>query len=235
MGMQNALCVVPRFNTPGVNPKTSYPWKDATGAFQPECELFIKSHGGHIPVYEFDNLKPMEDRFRDLCTALGAVGNHLDTLIFFCHGWSTGIQAGVTTSNLSKFVKVCQTALAKEVMILLYCCSTGADNLKATTDRDKGPGGDGGFADLLRDQLSNAGHLPIAYAHTVAGHTTKNEYVRVFTPGAQKGGDWVVEPGSGLWGQWKKALIDTPKGRMPVRFGFPFWSAEQLEVELARY
>ena len=231
----NALCVAPLYNSPGINKHTGHVWADASAVFGPEAARFSAAYG-HLPIYRYDNRNPLPTRFHDLTVALNGVANQLDTLAIFGHAWVKGCQAGITNANLHTFVEVCKTALAVDCTIVLYGCSAGGDaDGDESDEKGKGPGGDGGFADLLRDALSEAGLRPHVFAHTVRGHATENPYVRYFPPGAGAGGNWVVEPGSGLWGKWGKALASSPKDRPWVRLHFPFWTNEQLEIELARY
>jgi len=235
----NALVIAPMHNTAGINPHTGHPWKDATGAFQPDAGRFIKTHGGHIPTYFFDNYKPLAARYQDVLTAFGVVGNGLDTLVHFGHGWETGLQCGISKANCLDFVKRTKKCWQKQIRVILYSCSAGADHLKSTGETQPGPGGDGGLADTLRDAYGQEGIDADLWAHTTVGDDDENPYVRHFKTGETVGGDWVVAPGSGLWRQWGRALHAVPeklpKGQLPVRYWFPWWSAEQLEIELARY
>jgi len=84
----------------------------------------------------------------------------------------------------------------------LYCCLTGFSLNIA---------GDGGFADKLRDAFCEAGMTWVkVYAHTTAGHTTRNPYVRIFegqgSPIGGIGGQLLVQPGAKLWKTWRSAL-----------------------------
>jgi hypothetical protein len=114
--------------------------------------------------------------------------------------------------------------------VLLYACTTGSDNDgNDANDRDKGPGGEGGMADALRNELRKAGVRATIFAHATKGHTTANPWVRRFDPDELAGGDWVVEPHSELWMRWVHRLSDP---RDTFRFRFPFMTAGELELEL---
>ena len=92
-----------------------------------------------------------------------------------------------------------------------------------------GPGGDGGFADALRDALSERGVTGHVDAHVTTGHTTRNPHVRRFYcdgAAAGTGGDWLVAPGSPKWRRWVTAL----KGDM--RFRFPWLTPAEIDAAL---
>lgn len=213
-----ALAFAPMYNSTGK--------KDATGAFRPE----MKEWGIHI------------DDTHDCGVYCHVVDNHLpaakmrafvlekihevkpDRLALFCHGWASGIQFGFGLAHVKQLAEA--IASIDRPCVTLYCCLTGED--------DKGHvGGDGNFADRLRDALCAAGAVYCRVdAHTTAGHTTMNPYVRRFdglgSPVGGCGGSWIVAPGSKLWPKWVKAL----KG--DLRFQYPEMEIAEIHEELNR-
>lgn len=222
------LCIHPRFNTEGR--------RDASGAFSPKAREFLKIHGvepdlGHN-LLMFDNTVSLAARVLQLRKVLRVPQPGLKTLAFFCHGWATGIQAGFTTKTvkeLAELVKQSSEGLCERV--ILYACDSGRDGDKdREDDLVKGPAGEGGFADALRDELSRRAVSATVFAHATEGHCTNNPYVRVFKPDDPDGtgGEWLVAPGSRLWASWRRALRETD-----LWARFPFMSRLEVEGELS--
>jgi hypothetical protein len=200
------LSLAPAFNTPGKH--------DATGAFQPEAKAF----GTYWP---FDNTaKSIEMRAQTAC-AIRSV--RPDVLGFFCHGWKTGIQPGWQLQHVDTLAAVIAESCDTDAPIVaLYACSTASG----------GVGGDGGFADSLRDALCAAGAVNCRVdAHDRPGHCTRNPYVRRFegqgSPCGGQGGQWIVAPGSPMWKAWRDALRDTD-----LRLRFPLMTVAEIHKEL---
>lgn len=185
--------------------------------------------GLETSVAMFDNTgEPAERRAEVLAHLQALEPGTLDVLAFACHGWPDGIQAGFRCEHARGLAREVKAVAAHALTVVLYCCSTGADQLASTDEfTDPGPGGDGGFADRLRDELADTGVAATVYAHSNAGHCTRNPRARVFRPGRGAGGHWLVAPGSKLWPAWTRYL----KGE--GRFRFPFLTQEQLEAELS--
>lgn len=227
----SALVFAPAHNTPGINPRTGLPWKDAA-EFQREARLFCAflraSKGWPTPVHRFDNGRKLPDRCADVLRHMrGIPPGTVKVFALFCHGWASGVQAGWRTETAKLLARELEEVCATELTVALYCCSTGADNDPKTDERRApGPGGDGGFADRLRDELGELGVRATVFAHSVEGHTTQNPRVRIFLPDERRGGHWLVAPGSELWPAWDRYL----EGR--GRFEFPFLSPAELEAEL---
>jgi hypothetical protein len=120
--------------------------------------------------------------------------------------------------------------LAPDAAIVLYACDTARDSDGLRED-DKltGPGGSGGFASRLFVDLHGRGLTGVrVYAHSTAGHTTRNPYLRVWRDDADlHNGDWLIEPGSDLWRAWVRGLRDTA-----LRFEFPWLSASEICARL---
>lgn len=226
------LAIAPLYNSPGK--------RDATGAFQPEANAWIAAN--HDRGYTdwarilIDNDTPAISR-RD--AVLDAIREHQpDHVAFFCHGWKTGIQFGFGVQHTLLLAETLaagfgpldfegETVQVIGPFVTLYACST-ADG------KDPGTGGDGGFADEFRDALCRAGATWCRVdAHTTAGHTTRNPYVRRFEGQGSAvggtGGQWIVAPKSPLWSRWRKALAETD-----LRYRFPSMSVAEIHEELSR-
>ena len=100
-----------------------------------------------------------------------------------------------------------------------------------------GPATDGGFADVLRDEMVRAG-LSSGWVdgHKTAGHTSFNPFLVRFLcedvddpeHGAE-GGSWLVQPRSQLWRKWIAALKSKKNG---LRYRFPFLTEMEIKMEL---
>lgn len=219
--MASALVFAPKHNSDGK--------RDATGAFQPEARAFCRALSLPERVHMFDNgsLRPFAARRLDCERHLHAARG-IGIVAMFCHGWKDGLQAGWRKGEIHKLARSLQSACDAQPVILLYACDAGRDgDADRWDDVGPGPGGEGGFADMLRDELRKLGVRGTIYAHTTEGHTTQNPYVRVFLPDEAAGGQWVVEPSSNLWPTWRRLLRTTD-----LRFRFPFLSRTELEAEL---
>jgi hypothetical protein len=225
-----ALVFTPDRNTHG---------NDYTGAFQPEAEHFVKLNGVRPEdVHRIDVSKTLGERRAQLMQVLQHAAASIplvNTLAFFCHGWSRGIQLGLTTSELASAAHAIAalSGVAPPLLrIALYACSTGADVVPGKAPVPDAPGGEGDFADRLRDALCVAGR-PFCQvdAHTVRGHTTQNPFVRRFSgdgsPTGGQGGSWIVAPKSVQWRAWMLALQNTD-----LRFRFPFMSIAEVHSAL---
>jgi hypothetical protein len=214
--------------------------KDATGAFIPEAMTFCKVH--EVPVkyrHGFDNEKAMVTRRKgaqSFLESLGTIGNPLDAVAFFCHGWKNGIQVGYQKDQVSRLVEaMIKAGATKEVKVIFYACDAARDLDKSRWDDVKEEfAGDGGFADTVRDELCAQGLTECAvFAHCTRGHTTTNPYWRVFrgdgSPVGGKGGQYIVSPGSKMWSEWKRQLCKTH-----LRFQYPFMPTEELYCRLTQ-
>lgn len=194
--------------------------RDATGAFQPEARAFAARHG--VPAEQvvlFDNHMAKKHIRENVLLNIGILEKPPLTVAFFCHGWRTGVQCGFDLGTVADLAQALSGT--RHIIVALYACSTaqGADG-----GEDAGmPGGDGGFADRLRDELCRAGAVDCQVdAHSTAGHTTRNPYVRRFqgmgSPYGGVGGYMVVSPAKKpLWNAWRTMLRDTG-----LRYDFPF-------------
>lgn len=200
--------------------------RDATGAFIPEAEAFtdyMNSRGASITAWiAFVDNKENKAKMRNKVIEF-IVQHQPDVLAFFCHGWKTGIQFGFDLKNSVEIVNAFPKMNIAPI-IIIYGCLTADGG---------GPGGDGGFADNLRDQFCQAGlrHVQVD-AHVTAGHTTRNPNVRRFegrgSSSGGVGGYYLVEPKSKLWKPWVASL------KTPFRFDFPFMSVETIHNTLEK-
>lgn len=229
MGLR-ALAFVPTHNAPGK--------KDVTGAFLPEARRWCVIHGvdPHVGIVQFDNRASKKARRAEIHAALERhpYDRPLEHVAFFCHGLRNAIQTGHsskrfglhTMRTILELVDRLRYAAHFDLCVTLYCCDTGRDaDTDKADDLKPGPGGDGGFADVLRDIMSGAGFEGgWVDAHTVTAHTTRAPYVRRFytdgKPDGQNGGGYIVEPRSPLWGVWRKALW-SKASPTDIRLRFP--------------
>lgn len=215
------LIVTPDRNTPGK--------KDYTGAFLPESRLFAAHRSTHapnggvvIPRVTIDISKPPEQRRAQLLAAISGA-RPVSAIAFFCHGLMRKLpQLGWDLSNVDVLAAQLATHGTADIVAVLYACDTAAG---------VAPGGDGGFADRLRDELCRAGATNCRVdAHKTAGHAVMNPHVRRFEGMGSGiggvGGSWIVEPGSEKWNAWKRAL------RTPFRYDFPFMTIDEIHDEL---
>lgn len=188
---------------------------DSSGAFHPEARAFCNRHQisiSRLIGVDCVDQTPIKRRGQVLSALKSA--SDLDLIAFFCHGWETGFQMGFSTINIPALARAITKSRSKDrpLKVVLYACST-ADNREDGCDfLNPGPGTDGGYADLLRDEIarqsggvSRAGGF--VFAHLNAGHCTKNPYVVYFDLSAEgTGGQFVVSPIVDEWKGWKTAL-----------------------------
>lgn len=220
------LLFVPDQNSPGK--------KDVAGAFLPEARAFARYHGVEPDdvISRFPTHAPLDQR-RATCTlAIRQVAVALDVLAFFCHGWKAGIQAGYMRQQTLMLARLLAIYAKPDAHVLFYACDTARDADEDTSDeRDAGPGGDGGFADELRDACEVLGRRVTVVGHSTSGHSSQNPFARYFAPGCGgKGGHWFVEPGSALWPLWTRALKDP---RSTLRYRFWSMTPDEIAAELA--
>lgn len=212
--MTSIIAFAPAFNTKGR--------KDATGAFQPEAKAFMRHHGIKGGLYLIDNHRSGFERADQVIGVLES-RSCVDVVAFFCHGVSRSIQFGFNERNVDRLAKAVDAPGTS--IVVLYACGTAGGH---------GVGGDGGFADLLRDALCRVGDFNCRVdAHTTAGHTTRNPYVRRFegkgSPVGGVGGYYLVAPGSKLWRPWVKALRETD-----LRYEFPVLDVSEIHGRLVK-
>lgn len=219
------LCFVPDANSPGKS--------DVTGAFLPEARGFARHHGVNpeLAIRRFPAAAPIQKRRAVCVQAFDTMFDPLDLVVFFCHGWRDGLQAGFLRANILVLARLLALHAKHDAHVLLYACDTGRDGDTLSDDEtEPGPGGDGGFADELRDACEAIGRRVTVMGHTTTGHCVLNPFARYFAPGcAGKGGHWYVEPESALWQRWVRALRDP---RSTLRYRFPRMTPAQIAEEL---
>lgn len=233
------LAFAPLHNNPGK--------KDAD-YFQSRARAFCQIHGGKVVI--FDDLQSMHRRAADVLAAITAYSGptKLVCVAFFNHGWARGIEAGFDLrASMGMSPAVLADALSKKagagVIVPLYACSTADDPATPgpTEDTDGAPGGDGGFADQLRDALCKRGLTNCRVdAHDVKGDTTLNPRVRRFEGDGSfvggYGGKWIVPPKlelagrevpNPLFAKWTAAL------KRGLDMEFPFLGTDEIERRLS--
>jgi hypothetical protein len=166
------------------------------------------------------------------CTGhIRAFGQPIRTLAFFCHGFKGGIQAGFQSGHVQLLAQLLARYATIDAYVLLYACDAARDaDAHTADDTQEGPGGDGGFADLLRDACEDLGRRVTVMAHATRGHCAWNPYARRFRPDTGRyGGDWYVAPGSPVWLRWARALRDPQSS---LRWRFPRMEPAEIEREL---
>jgi hypothetical protein len=210
--------------------------KDATGAFVPQALRFAKRRrqaGDLVALFPFENADPSMARRRQSITDgirnAAQKDGPFDAFVYFGHGLRRSLPSGgfdlITLPDLAKAM-IASASSAKNLVITLFACSTGEAP-------GKGLDGDGGLADILRDMLSERGYTGWVDAHTNAAHTTENPYARRFVmdgKGAAVGGQWIVEPRTELWPEWRRRLDDDEV----FRFAFPYMSVDEIRRALAK-
>lgn len=204
---------------------------DATGAFIPEAKAYAKwlaSQGWTVECHPFDNRAEKPARRREVEGYIDNGAGLWDHIAFFGHGLKTSIQSGHTVDHVETLAALLSFHCAPHVRITLYACDAARDG-----DRDKrddvndSVGGDGGFADVLRDALYARGMTGHVDAHAKPGHATKNPHIRRFDIDEHTAGDgWLVAPGSPKWRAWIRSL----KGDM--RFRFPWLTPAEIDAAL---
>lgn len=230
-----ALVIYSSVNSPNLN--------DAIGAFVPESRFFAKTHALDASLIRgFDLVNTTySQRKRAVGQAILDAGSvyRLDSVIFFCHGWSTGLQAGWRRHELIDLVSLLSRSCSSTVKIALYACLTAENDTPDHLIQSVGPGTDGGFADILRDELVRANLTRCQVdAHKTRGHATWNPFLVRFsgvdvvdrsTGGI--GGKWLITPQSELWSRWVDKLNDRAAIGL-LRYRFPYMTADQIVAEL---
>ena len=209
------LALTPDRDTPGDN--------DYTGAFDPEANRYVRYYegvGDEVIRSKVDVSKKNGARRAQTLRWIAAAAP-FDRLAIFCHGWGDGIQLGFSRgAELESLAAAVAAASTDRLKVALYACST------ARSDGPPGDGGEGGFADSLRDLLASAGRPEVTvFGHTSAGHTTRNPQCRMFVPGCAVGGVRIAETGSAQYGRLLRRLRD---GGDPLRWTMPYMTLEEI-------
>lgn len=224
--------------------------KDYSGAFLPEAKRFVSEHGiaSSTAMREIDLSSTSDQMRKAVCEAIVSESKKqgkLETVAFFCHGWKDGIQLGFQTRDIPQLARAFQGHCEQHVVVPLYACSTARDqdwHIADDIDPDS-MGGDGGFADELRDSLCDIGwcvHNRVV-AHATVGHSTLNPWVRFFDgmglPSGGTGGYWVIRPKGPLWKRWI-AWLREQSAKFEDRdnqFKFPFMTPQQIRRRVVTY
>jgi len=177
---------------------------------------------------------PMMDDVLDIMDSLPS-SPPIRVFAFICHGFNHGVQFGFSkrpnrTQKTNRLMDLIAEKSAHDLIMPIYGCSTA-----------EGPnGGEGNFADYLRDNLINRGitHIQID-GHTIAGRAIECPYVRRFTGqgNAGQGGEWIIEPQGqnvpaddrALWLKWKELLLER---HYNLKYRFPFMSSDAIRAEV---
>lgn len=210
---------------------------DFTGAFEPESDRYKTFHVGRgdtAQIHRIDISHGASKRLAQVEEALRATT--FDRLAFFCHGTRHWLQLGMASkteveqARLMGTAKVIAASSTPTLRIALYACGTGAGE-----DETEGvPGGEGGFADLLRDALCAAGRSDVwVFAHTSAGHTTRNPDVRFFpglgSPYGQVGGLDVARRHTPEYSRLRELLKHPTNG---FRFEIPYLTIPEIQARI---
>lgn len=206
---------------------------DFVGAFEPEALRYATYWKAQGDTVEIHPLRPMHSAayVRTMLDAIKAAAP-VDRLVFFCHGWKTGIQLGLSCDGTSAKLDLLDFATEMEMTstpslkVALYACSTGASS--------SSPSGDGGFADSLRDALCMAGRPDVTvFAHSTAGHASRNENVRFFAGHGNHvggvGGDDIVAHKTPEFKRLYKRLHVVSD---PLRWRLPYMTPDEIHAEL---
>lgn len=232
--------------TPNKNVKRA----DYTGAFLPEARGFADEHGiDRSEIIAIDIADSKAKMRAAVCRGIHEAAERqgaLDTVAFFCHGWKEGMQLGFKIEHIPELSQACKDTCTEEVVMPFYACSTARDDDRSIAD-DQDPdntmGGDGGFADEVRDGLCADAHLTYCrvVGHVTAGHSTFNPWVRLFDgagmPYGGTGGYWIVRPKGPLWRRWFMWLREQNAARKDRdnQFKFPFMSLDDIRAAVVDY
>jgi hypothetical protein len=161
---------------------------DDADEFQNRAGDWINELGGELFIF------PGKAGFNARRTAVlrflaNADPKGVEAIGFFCHGWATGIQAGIKNPQI-EWLAAALKRFPDLHTICLYCCSCAAGTRN----------GERSFAAKLRDATGLR-----VWAHATKGHTTRNPDVIVYEE-SYNGGYYPVPRGSSRWTAWVKAL-----------------------------
>lgn len=203
------------------------------GEFRREATGFgasLADAGWDVTQQSFDNELPKPMRRASVERVIAGGDGLWDIVALFGHGLKHSIQTGHDMASIPALADLLDAHASPHVRIELYACDAARDSdWNKKDDVRDAVGGDGGFADALRDALSTHGLTGHVDAHAVAAHTTWNPYVRRFYmdgEGVASGAGWLVDPKGPHWRAWRAAL------RGPMRFRFPLLTADEIAAAL---
>lgn len=200
------IAFAPQYNRPGK--------KDATGAFIPEARRFLEHYGEAEGPHLIDNRaskKAMRQQVYDILDSYPD-DSLLSCIAFFCHGYKVGMQFGIRKKDCDELAQRLFRIGDEHISVPLYACDAARDADRDRKDDLEAFGGDGGFADELRDALCRAGAVwSNVDSHTTPGHTTRNPHVRRFegngSPIGGIGGYYIVNRKKwSVWMAWQRLL-----------------------------
>lgn len=214
-------------------PAANHIGNDYKGAFSPESKRYVdywKGKGDEVFLYKVDATQSYAERRAAMLEAIEAK-TPIDRLVYFCHGWRTGLQLGLSIEDsrskeaLHNFIVRLAANATPSLKVALYACSTGA-----SADVH----GDGGFADTMRDELCAAGKTDVVvFAHTSAGHTTRNSNIRFFAGKGNAaggiGGDDVIARKTP---EAKRLYARLHDGNDDFRWRLPYMTPAEVFAEL---
>jgi len=141
------------------------------------------------------------------------------TLMLFGHGWPTSLSGfGLQRAHIPAFAEQVKRLGCKKVV--LYSCLTASEWLPRKLRKP---------LKVVPWAVDLSKALPgvEVYAHTTAGHTTRNPYVRRIVDGVS---GWLVDPSSPQWEAWRDELH---RPASTLRFLFPTFSYTEMNMALA--
>lgn len=169
------------------------PVGDGHFVFLPEARRFAKylqKRGADVTLALFDVKNLRLQRRNDILRQ--AYPRPYQHAAVFCHGWESGLQCGVAPTDWVPLL-----AGPAPCRLTLFACSAG---------EGPGVGGEGGYADRVREVLCAAGTIGTVLAHRTAGHATLNPTWALFaseTP--DDGGVHLANFADPKWRAWLKA------------------------------
>jgi hypothetical protein len=177
------------------------------------ASLFCSEYGAQEIVV--DNQTARAEQRRTIAKAFADAGKPLDGVAFFCHGYPIGLQLGFKVPQVEDLADLIATHCRPGAFVALYACSTAFSK----------EGGAKPFAARLSEAVAQEGLQGVVIdAHTTAGHTTFNPYVKRYVGDT---GDWLVRPHSLVWRRWRQSL---PKGLWKT---FPTMTRDEIHSLLS--
>jgi hypothetical protein len=227
---------------------------DFQGAFKPESERlgrFLQTKpisAGYPRTLRVDIDQPISNRMQQITDFFREVGS-LDYLAFLMHGWPNATQLlDPRTPEYPNAVSALRIALRFASLPIASdsLCSSEAQIYSTASSSSQSQASSSSpkiifyacssvdTAQRIFDDLVEEFDLSV-YAHTVAGHTTSNPFVKVFDRTRPKG-EMLIDESSSYWGKWRKSLAQRGEDTSDVstlRFRFPLMTQTELEAELA--
>lgn len=186
----------------------------------------------------------MRDRLKRVVNEYMGHGVKFDAVAFFCHGTWKHLKLGWHIWNVGELASLLGSVCSRRPKIILYACSCGRGKFEkkarwALPRKSVAAGfakGFDGFAFMLADAF-DVDCIPRVYAHSAAGHTTKNPYMFDFYDVVNVHNDedrhidrvgvvWKTSPN---WDRWFMRMRSESS---TLRYRFPFMSDVELEREL---